>query len=227
MNKKTLTIGFISAVTLLSTSSVFAAEVQEGMTDLQAEFLAGTVTPPEATDPSDTSNPGTGNDAASLALMRIPKLFHFKSTAVATGTAAIPLGDTSPTYYTEVEDVRGTHAGWNLTAKISNKLTSGSQGELPGASISMPGVSMNSVRGTVSNPTVTPTPNEAILLSNDSTPDLIVDAKDGQGAGAWQALIPADQLQLKVADLAKVKVGDDYAGKITWTLTAGPNQTPY
>lgn len=226
MKKKLLIIGLISTATLLSTSVVLAADAQEGTTDLQAEFLAGTVTPPETTDPSDTSNPGTGNEAASLALMRIPKLFNFKSTAIATGAASIPLADTSPTYYTEVEDVRGTHVGWNLTAKISNKLTSSSQGALSGAAISMPGVSMKSIRGTVSSPTVTPIANDAILLSNDSTPDLVVDATDGQGAGAWQALIPADQLQLKVADLAKVKVGDDYAGKITWTLTAGPNQTP-
>lgn len=226
MKKKLLIIGLISTATLLSTSVVLAADAQEGTTDLQAEFLAGTVTPPETTDPSDTSNPGTGNEAASLALMRIPKLFNFKSTAIATGAASIPLADTSPTYYTEVEDVRGTHVGWNLTAKISSKLTSSSQGALSGAAISMLGVSMKSIRGTVSSPTVTPIPNDAILLSNDSTPDLVVDATDGQGAGAWQALIPADQLQLKVADLAKVKVGDDYAGKITWTLTAGPNQTP-
>lgn len=115
----------------------------------------------------------------------------------------------------QVTDVRGTGAGWNLTAKISAFENAGKTRVLKGAEVTIPTgkVSTNSVDE--KNPAIA-----AGLILNDQ-PATVFSAQVDSGMGTWANEFEGlgEKVQLKVPTGNYV---DTYTAEITWSLADAP-----
>lgn len=201
-----------------------------GNTAVSAEFTKSTqtITPVDPTDPNTPSTGGdSGNGAAAggdLSLIYAPKSLDFgtheidvqnaQSYAVDTSSAKSTLWDNSAVL--EVADVRGTNAGWSLSASATS-LTNGTTAA-NGATITLPnGEVTNS--GTEHNGAVS-VKTPVINLNGSSTGVQVLSAATGTGAG-----VTVDNLDPTITYLnipANSVKADAYSSTITWTLAATP-----
>lgn len=115
----------------------------------------------------------------------------------------------------QVTDVRGTGAGWNLTAKISAFENAGKTRVLKGAEVTIPTgkVSTNSVDDTK--------PAVAAGLTLNENPATIFSAATENGMGTWANEFEGlgEKVQLKVPT---GNYADTYTAEITWSLADAP-----
>ncbi|MBM7689049.1 hypothetical protein BCR24_09540 [Enterococcus ureilyticus] len=115
----------------------------------------------------------------------------------------------------QVTDVRGTGAGWNLTAKISTFENAEKTRVLKGAEVTIPTgkVSTNSVDDTK--------PAIASGLTLNEEPATIFSAAVDNGMGTWANEFEGlgEKVQLKVPT---GNYADTYTAEITWSLADAP-----
>lgn len=201
-----------------------------GNTAVSATFTKSTqtITPVDPTDPNTPSTDGdSGNGAAAggdLSLIYAPKSLDFgtheidvqnaQSYAVDTSSAKSTLWDNSAVL--EVADVRGTNAGWSLSASATS-LTNGKTAA-NGATITLPNGDVTNSGAAHNGAVAVKAP--VINLNGSSTGVQVLSAATGNGAG-----VTVDNLDPTVTMLnipANSVKADAYSSTITWTLATTP-----
>jgi len=207
-------------------------ENRNGQTSVSANFTASTstVTPVDPTDPNKPSTDGDGNNGATagggLSLIYAPKSLDFgsheidvlndESYTVDTSSASTKLWVSNAVL--EVSDVRGTNAGWSLTA-TGDVLTDGTN-PAEGATISLPtGTVTNS--GTAANGAKSAT-TPTINLNGGATGVEVLSAAKDSGAGVTVDQMTPANIKLNIA-ANTVKAGT-YSSNINWTLSDLPTE---
>lgn len=124
-----------------------------------------------------------------------------------------------------VADLRGTRAGWHVTAKHTGLSASNKVDELDRATISLTGAALKNNVDDTNAPKLNSTPSLSIG-KEDSV--LISEAAEGDGMGAWAHSWKADNIKLSIpAKEARDMYADQYTTTINWNLVAGPKaETP-
>jgi len=201
-----------------------------GNTAVSATFTKSTqtITPVDPTDPNTPSTGGdSGNGAAAggdLSLIYAPKSLDFgtheidvqnnQSYAVDTSSAKSTLWDNSAVL--EVADVRGTNAGWSLSASATS-LTNGTTAA-KGATITLPNGDVTNSGADKNGAVAVKTP--VINLNGSSTGVQVLSAATGNGAG-----VTVDNLDPTITMLnipANSVKANAYSSTITWTLATTP-----
>lgn len=168
---------------------------------------------PNPTDPADPSNPGTGN-AGPLSIDFVSNI-HF-------GTQKIqdaPYSATNENAHIQVTDKRGTGAGWQASAAISDfkGTKDGHDVVLNGAQLAL---NNGVIKSTPNNAAAAPTTEKTITLGADNKP--VMTAADGTGQGTWIDLF-ANPSDITLTVPAGNIVSDvQYNATITWTLGDTP-----
>ncbi|BDZ31923.1 WxL domain-containing protein [Lactiplantibacillus sp. WILCCON 0030] len=220
-----------------------ATENRAGSTEVTTTFTPSTktVTPVDPDNPNKPIDPGDNNGAhagGGLSLIYAPTSFDFgsheidvlndKTYNLDTTSANTKLLQSNAVL--EVSDVRGTNAGWTLTA-TAGTLTNVTDGTttpktlgtdtIKGAQISLPGgkVSNSGVTGTSNGATPTNSITTLNLDSKGSTQQLL-GAKNGSGAGVTVDKLDPANITLSIpANTAKAET---YSTNITWALSDTP-----
>lgn len=125
----------------------------------------------------------------------------------------------------KIEDFRGNHAGWNLTAQAS-QFKNEDDYELPKGSLSISGPSTVTTENAQGVPTVdgyqSPAPDKELkeLTVVDDSAVSIIGASAGNGAGTYNVDLGDNSLELTV-DPTTAKKGT-YTSTVTWTLENTP-----
>lgn len=198
MNKKTI------ALTLLGLASAFALTT----TSVQAEELPSASTDTNINVAGGGINFSTGTPTVGFEEFTINGQTGEQSS---NATGAISLN---------VNDLRGTHGGWSVTANIKPlSYTNGEvTDEIAGASIVLENGTLSDSFGdgiTIAN---------SLQITDSITP--ISNAEVGTGMGNWRHDWTADNIKLSIPGR---EARDMYAGKYTttinWNLVAGPQVT--
>lgn len=236
--RRMLTVLGLGAVTLTALSSPAEAADSEA----SINFTPGSGTP-DLIDPDnpsgepfvdDPDNPigNTTNEAGPLSLDFVPNI-NFGSGIEISATNetydAVDNSDgTSP--FVQVTDLRGTAAGWNLTAEVSSFVTSGTDDEtLLGAEIVLSGGDLvTNAAHSSQMPQIT---SASVVLPADgsSTPLSIMNASPDTGMGSWALRWPDletpedgvnENIQLNVPGGSAAE--GSHTASITWTLDDTP-----
>lgn len=247
----------LAAVALLSTSilaggvTAFAEETREVTTEGQIIFTPNTdeesvVIPPE-TEPEVEIDPIVPGTTGPLSIMQAATM-NFGSQVIsnqdqtynmvaemqnlADGSGQVPFVS-----FAQVQDTRGTNAGWDLQVSLSDFTSSTQNGILTGAEINFVD-SFIQYEGT--NPMNAPAAHEnGLILSPGTGAVSVMKAADGTGAGAssvvWgdQANLMAqfaddeidvvenNAIQLSIPG-STAKDATTYTSTLSWELTATP-----
>lgn len=200
------------------TSPVLAVGPESSETNISFTEFTG------ITDPKNPENPGEGSGESGtgqngpLSLDYVPDIAFGSHTVSSTlqiynTTAAQP--------YIQITDLRGTGAGWRVSAALSSFKTGG-VASLNGASLLL-----KNANATSSYATTAPVPANPVTLTSDGTPADVVSASNaggGQGRGTWLVrwypVGGGADVQLSVP-AASASVGT-HAATITWTLYDAP-----
>ncbi|CAM3277603.1 WxL domain-containing protein [Lactiplantibacillus plajomi] len=241
--KKVLSSLLMTGTLLLTAAAPLVANAESvpnttGKTDVTASFTGNTnpVTPVDPDDPNKPVDPDPGTNGSTsgnegggqLSLIYAPKTFNFgshqidvlndQSYALDTSDTTIKtsLWGSANNVVLEVSDVRGTNAGWNLTASGS-ELKSGDD-KLVGASITLPGGDVTASGATKTNGAV----SVAAKLATTGEAQTVLNAAAGNGAGVTVDQIKPSEIKLNVpANTAKAQT---YTGSINWNLSDTPAQ---
>jgi WxL domain surface cell wall-binding len=218
---------------VLSSHSTFAATESSGSSKTTVSFTPGTsiINPVDPTDPTkplnppgptDPTDPPTGN-AGPLSLDYVSSV-AFGSKEISNKSEVYT--STSKKPFIQVSDLRGTGAGWTVTAKAS-KFTDGTADTLPGAVLTFKDGDFTST-----STSTAPTVEQSIVLNADgSTSSKVFSAIPGAGLGTWVArwLGPnpnVDDGALNDKVTLTIPVGSATVGNheatVTWTLTDAP-----
>jgi len=203
-----------------------------GNTAVSATFTKSTqtITPVDPTDPNTPSTGGDDNNGAAaggdLSLIYAPKSLDFgtheidvqnaQSYAVDTSSANSKLWDNSAVL--EVSDVRGTNAGWSLSASATSLTNTAGTATANGATITLPNGDVTNSGAAHNGAVAVKAP--VINLNGSSAGVQVLSAADGNGAG-----VTVDNLDPTVTMLnipANSVKADAYSSTITWTLAATP-----
>lgn len=176
----------VSSIALCATTILLAAPVFASTTD-------GTV---ELTEGGGTNGP--------LALDQAPS-FDFGSQQISTSLQTYMADGTLPL---TVSDLRGTGAGWNVMAKMT-EFTDGSN-TLKGAAFTLPDVVPTS-QGNGS------APDNGVQTTLNSADQMILNAQDKTGLGQWDAQYNQAELAVPSGNYA-----GSYSATIEWTLIDQP-----
>lgn len=215
----------LTSMMLLSTvgfgSSVNAATASTATSDGKISFIAGDdeVTPPVGpTDPVDPGNPGTGNKGPlSIDYVSNIKFGEHKISGKNTIYSAL---NEKP--YVQVTDLRGSGAGWNLTAKASEFKSADGTKVLKGAELSFKNAQVQA--GSAENVSSAPVATDLTFNNKDSQP--VLNAEKDSGKGTWLNLWSGnaqknDNVQLKVL-AGTADANTEYTATITWELLDAP-----
>ncbi|MDB1624962.1 WxL domain-containing protein, partial [Enterococcus faecalis] len=183
MKKQILASVALSALALsMGTQSASAFEIssQDIQADVTLKTGSGKDVKPVVDPTGDTDeDPATGGEGA----LSIPY-----ASSISFGEQEIQQGDA--TYFAQnekpfvqVNDTRGGAEGWTLVAAISEFKGAKNQNVLKGAQLTL----ANGQVTTENNQSEAPTIASANLTLNDS-PQPLMSAEKGKGAGAWAAL---------------------------------------
>ena len=235
MKRSTLTIAGILTVTSLvlggqvahaasnyTTSGTVTIEAGEGQVTPPVDG-GGDKTPSVDPDKPGTTQPGTG-DKGTLTLDTVPNLVFGKqrvsseaktypalNSTIAQEAGAGAAKNWAP--YVQVTDVRGTGAGYKLTATMS---------EFKAGANVLAGAQIKFANGTVSNEkandAVAPTITDGVLEAGTDAVPLLTAAK-GQGMSTYTGRFTDANVTLSVPGASKVGA---YTATITWTLVEAP-----
>lgn len=238
-------VAFALAATMLfgNVAGVLAADQDVDSSDNKITFESGgggDVTnpvdpedPDTEVDPDEKEDP-TGN-TGELRLDVVP-VFDFGTKKITTGekeySAELPVDATSTEeipYYVQVTDVRGTGAGWSLTAKLTDQFTDGTH-TLDGATIALANVASEAQTGTTAPTSTTDGSLEYDAVNDKSIKIASAAANEGMGVSAVRfgdtarygsTLTADDSVKLTIPGTTQV-YANTYKATIKWTLGATP-----
>ncbi|MGL5042377.1 MAG: WxL domain-containing protein [Culicoidibacterales bacterium] len=191
------------------------------LSDVSVSFTADT----SVTRPLDPTDPNTGglggtNMPGPLSIDHVPVL-EFGANAI-TGKVET-YGTTNKTPYIQITDKRGSGAGWNVKAKLSNIENTVANKRLP-ASMRFKG---NTAVTQTHNDNTSPITRGFTLTAGGDVQD-VVSAAANAGMGTWlnRWMIPNvandtnENVELVVNTAKALAIA--YEGKITWTLAVTP-----
>lgn len=117
-----------------------------------------------------------------------------------------------------VIDLRGTHAGWNLTVQASTFENKSTGDKLPTGSLTLGGQMEGIALGSTPNPGTKSIARTAI---DDGAALSVERFTPGSGMGQFDYKFADDALEITV-DSTTAKIGT-YSSTLTWTLYTGPN----
>lgn len=222
-----MTFGLTGFIFLFGSAQVSADVVNTNDSKATIEFTPGTgapevvdpIDPTEPLDPIDPENPPTGNEGP-LTLDYISNL-AFGEHEVDSKTVVYLSETLKP--FVQVTDRRGTGAGWNLTASISD-FTDGAKGTLPGTKLSL------SNGEAVSASVLTEPTSHGVELLTGGDAVNVVTAEEDAGLGTWvNRWLPTEEdAELNDNVTLEVPAGaatvGEHTATLTWTLTDAPGQ---
>lgn len=231
---KKLTV--LTMVTLLSsyvlTGTYASATVADSATSNNSvDFLAGNEAvdpvdpkdpdnpnPPSPIDPTDPTNSGTGNTGS----LTINYASNIKFGDKKISGKDITYNGLNATPDIQVTDLRGTGAGWSLSAKTTGFANTSGKKVLRGAELSFKNGQVKA--GSKANVSLVPVASN-VVFNNDKF-QAVMSAKKDAGKGTWiNVWSGTDQnnenVQLKVI-AGTAEANTEYTSTITWELADAP-----
>ncbi|EGO5016480.1 WxL domain-containing protein [Enterococcus faecalis] len=176
----------VSSLVLCASTLLVAAPVFADTTDGTVELIQG------------------GGTNGPLTLEQAPS-FDFGSQQISTSLETYQADGTLPL---SISDLRGTGAGWNVTAKITD-FTDGSN-ILKGANFTLPDVVPTSQGNGAA-------PDNGVQTTLNNADQMILNAQDKTGLGQWDAQYNQAELAVPSGNYA-----GSYSATIEWTLIDQP-----
>lgn len=227
-----LTIAFITGAALYAPQAMFAEVSNTAGSNNTVNFKSGEgditnpVDPTDPTnpvapspiDPTDPTNPGTGNKGP-LSIDYASNI-KFGEQKIAGKDMVYSAINKDP--FVQVTDTRGTGAGWHLSASASEFQNADKTKTLKGAELSFKN---GQVKATSDN-SVSVNPTASDVVFSNTSPQLILNAKAGEGRGTWLNVWSAageknDNVQLKVL-AGSADADTEYTATIVWELADAP-----
>ncbi|MFG5480536.1 hypothetical protein FKZ09_07495 [Enterococcus faecalis] len=229
MKKKTLVTLFAGTAILGASIAPAAAHATTtGTTPANVEMTSGSL--PGGTgdgDDGSTQEPEPGSNT-NFDLLYVPTEFKFAATEVSSDLSAISLDATgTQTKRYAVGDVRGTQAGWTVTAGITEMKngTAALEGSITfaqtGAVAKYDETAKTYSRDVAAFATDPGSPEFAgttIPVGGAAVP--IASAAVGKGQGTWDSELSNVKLNITTPS-SQITTGA-YTGNVTWTLVAAP-----
>lgn len=174
---------------------------------LAFSMIANTDTVSAMTDESKAS---VTFDAGILEIVNVSDIV-FNDVAVAAGETT---GESQFDASANISDLRGTNAGWTLSAALQGFTDDTNAPSLEGTEITFVSGSAESTAG--SNPIV----SSGVTLTAEGEPDLLVNAVEGGGIGETSVTWASEDVRLRV--LKDVVTVGSHSANINWTMTDGP-----
>lgn len=229
MKKKTLVTLFAGTAILGASIAPAAAHATTtGTTPANVEMTSGSL-PGGNGDGEDgsTQEPGPGTNT-NFDLLYVPTEFKFASTEVSSDLSAISLDATgTQTKRYGVGDVRGTQAGWSVTAGVA---------EMKNGTATLEGSITFAQTGAVAKYDETTTKysrDVAAFTADPGSPEFagttipvsgeavsIATAAVGKGQGTWDSEL--SNVKLNITTPSSQIINGAYTGNVTWTLVAAP-----
>lgn len=211
-------ITFLATILMIHSQIVNAASIGS---EANIEFLKGDG-PTEPVDPEDPSKPMEPEEpevTGSLAIIYLSS-FNFGSGKTSPETELYDIQTEQPNI--QIVDLRGTNTGWALDASVSGFTNAAGKASLPGAVIHIKGGRLNSAV----SPAYAPTVSSDVKLTTDNSPNRILTADSGKGAGLWiDRLYPENEGDPSLTQLeipaGAITLGS-HTAQITWTLSDTP-----
>ena len=221
MKKKTLVTLFAGTAILGASIAPAAAHATTtGTTPANVEMTSGSL--PGGTgdgDDGSTQEPEPGSNT-NFDLLYVPTEFKFTSTEVSSDLSAISLDATgTQTKRYAVGDVRGTQAGWSVTAGVA---------EMKNGTATLEGSITFAQTGAVAKYDET-----AAFAADPGSPEFagttipvggaavsIATAAVGKGQGTWDSEL--SNVKLNITTPSSQITNGAYTGNVTWTLVAAP-----
>ncbi|WP_417632034.1 WxL domain-containing protein [Enterococcus faecalis] len=229
MKKKTLVTLFAGTAILGASIAPAAAHATTtGTTPANVEMTSGSL--PGGTgdgDDGSTQEPGPGTNT-NFDLLYVPTEFKFASTEVSSDLSAISLDATgTQTKRYGVGDVRGTQAGWSVTAGVA---------EMKNGTATLEGSITFAQTGAVAkyDETTTKYSRDVVAFAADpGSPEFagttipvggatvsIATATVGKGQGTWDSEL--SNVKLNITTPSSQITNGAYTGNVTWTLVVAP-----
>ena len=228
MKKKTLVTLFAGTAILGASIAPAAAHATTtGTTPANVEMTSGSL--PGGTgdgDDGSTQEPGPGTNT-NFDLLYVPTEFKFASTEVSSDLSAISLDATgTQTKRYGVGDVRGTQAGWSVTAGVA---------EMKNGTATLEGSITFAQTGAVAkyDETTKYSRDVAAFAADPGSPEFagttipvggaavsIATAAVGKGQGTWDSEL--SNVKLNITTPSSQITNGAYTGNVTWTLVAAP-----
>ena len=227
MKKKTLVTLFAGTAILGASIAPAAAHATTtGTTPANVEMISGSL--PDGPGDGDTQDPDPINPNTNFDLLYVPTEFKFAATEVSSDLSAISLDATgSQTKRYGVGDVRGTQAGWTVTAGIA---------EMKNGTATLEGSITFAQTGAVAKydeTSQTYSRDVAAFATDPGIPEFvgttipvggeavtIASAAVGQGQGTWDSEL--SNVKLNITTPSSQITNGAYTGNVTWTLVAAP-----
>ncbi|EGO5978138.1 WxL domain-containing protein [Enterococcus faecalis] len=227
MKKKTLVTLFAGTAILGASIAPAAAHATTtGTTPANVEMTSGSL-PGGNGDGEDgsTQEPGTNTN---FDLLYVPTEFKFASTEVSSDLSAISLdANGTQTKRYAVGDVRGTQAGWSVTAGVA---------EMKNGTATLEGSITFAQTGAVAKydeTAKTYSRDVAVFAADPGSPEFagttipvggaavsIATAAVGKGQGTWDSEL--SNVKLNITTPSSQITNGAYTGNVTWTLVAAP-----
>ncbi|EKL7556976.1 extracellular protein [Enterococcus faecalis] len=227
MKKKTLVTLFAGTAILGASIAPAAAHATTtGTTPANVEMTSGSL-PGGNGDGEDgsTQEPGTNTN---FDLLYVPTEFKFASTEVSSDLSAISLdANGTQTKRYAVGDVRGTQAGWSVTAGVA---------EMKNGTATLEGSITFAQTGAVAKydeTAKTYSRDVAAFAADPGSPEFagttipvggaavsIATAAVGKGQGTWDSEL--SNVKLNITTPSSQITNGAYTGNVTWTLVAAP-----
>ena len=229
MKKKTLVTLFAGTAILGASIAPAAAHATTtGTTPSNVEMTSGSL--PGGTgdgDDGSTQEPEPGSNT-NFDLLYVPTEFKFASTEVSSDLSAISLDATgTQTKRYAVGDVRGTQAGWSVTAGVA---------EMKNGTATLEGSITFAQTGAVAKydeTAKTYSRDVAAFAADPGSPEFagttipvggaavsIATAAVGKGQGTWDSEL--SNVKLNITTPSSQITNGAYTGNVTWTLVAAP-----
>lgn len=228
-------ITLLSGSALMSTYSASAAVGDSTTSKNSVNFVAGgsegeepigpldptnpdNPNPNTPIDPMDPDNPGTGH----VGPLTINYASNIKFGEQKISGKDITYNGLNADPFIQVTDIRGTGAGWNLSAKSTGFANSDGKKVLKGAELSFKGGQVKA--GSKNN--ISAAPVASSIVFNNAASQPVMNAKKEAGKGTWLNVWSGtdqsnENVQLKV--LAGTAEADtEYTSTITWELADAP-----